>query len=179
MHYLIKELIPPVLNSLRWYSFKYGWKGDYPSFESAKEECKGYDEEHILSRIADTTKKVISGEAAYERDGILYDKINVNYQLLSALLWVSGKNNGKLTVVDFGGSLGTSYYQNIGYLSHLKELNWCIIEQPSFVALGKEQFENEHVKFYNDLRECFAAQSEIDLVLISSALQYMSRPMKF
>jgi putative methyltransferase (TIGR04325 family) len=176
MHYLVKELVPPILNSLRWYSFKYGWKGDYSSFEEAKDRCTGYDEDHILIRIIDTTNKVKSGDAAYERDGIIYDDVNINHHLLNALLLISGRNKGKLTVLDFGGSLGTSYYQNIRFLSHLEELNWCIIEQPGFVSAGKRLFENEHVRFFNNVEECVAEYPDIDFVLISSALQYLSQP---
>jgi len=176
MHYLLKGFFPPIMNTLRWYSFKYGWKGDYRTYEEAKEKCTGYDEGHILQRIIDTTAKVKNGEAVYERDGILYDDISVNFHLLSVLLLVAGRNNNKLTIIDFGGSLGTSYYQNISYLSHLTNLNWCIIEQPKFVEVGKKAFENEHIQFYHSLEECFARHPEPNLLLISNALQYIDRP---
>ena len=176
MYYLIKEFSPPVLNTLRWYSFKYGWKGNYQTYQEAKARCAGYDEDHILQRIIDTTTKVKNGEAAYERDGIVYDEVNVNINLLSALLLVAGRNNNKLTLIDFGGSLGTSYYQNITFLSHLTELNWCIVEQPQFVDAGKKDFENEHVKFYYSIEDCLAAHAQPDLVLLSSSLQYMTDP---
>lgn len=176
MHYLIKELMPPIANTLRWYSFKYGWKGDYNTFQEAKDKCKGYDESHILQRIIDTTNKVKNGEAAYERDGIIYDQVKINYHLLSVLLLIAGQNNGKLTVVDFGGSLGTSYYQNIAFLSHITDLNWCIIEQPQFVEAGRKFFENKHVKFYHSIEECFIEHQAPDLLHISNVLQYIDQP---
>ena len=176
MHYLIKEFVPPVIKTLRWYSFKYGWKGDYKTFEEAKAKCTGYDEDHILGKVVETTSKVRSGEAAYERDGIIYDEVNVNFHLLNALLLISARNNNKLTLIDFGGSLGTSYYQNIQFLSHLTELNWCIIEQPNYVDAGKKGFENEHVKFYYTMEECLAAHSNPDFLLLSSVLQYIGKP---
>ncbi len=176
MHYLIKELAPPIFNTLRWFSFKYGWKGDFKSFEDAQKQCTGYDENHILNRIAQTTKSVINNEAKYERDGIIYDEINLNQNLLSALLLVASRNNNKLTLIDFGGSLGTSYYQNIKYLSHLTELNWCIIEQDNYVTEGKKSFENEHVKFYYTIEECLRVNPNPDFLLISSALQYIKNP---
>src|ERR1700755_2695246 len=109
MHYLIKEFCPPIVNTLRWYSLKYGWKGSYGSFEEAKALCKGDDEGHILKRIIHTTTQVKNGYAVYERDGIIYDKSIVNHNLLNALLLVAGRNNNELTIIDFGGSLGTSY----------------------------------------------------------------------
>lgn len=176
MHYLIKEFAPPIVNTLRWYSFKYGWKGDYSSFDEAKKQCAGYDENHILNRIKETTSKVRSGEAVYERDGVVYDEIEVNHHLLNALLLISARNNNKLTVIDFGGSLGTSYYQNKKYLSHLTELNWYIIEQENYVTEGKKSFENEHVKFFHTMEECLQANANPDLLLLSSSLQYIKNP---
>lgn len=176
MHYLIKELVPPIFNTLRWFSFKYGWKGDFKSFDEAKAQCSGYDENHILNRIKETTGKVRDGNAVYERDGILYDEVQVNHTLLSILLLVAGRNGNKLTLIDFGGSLGTSYYQCIKYLSHLVELSWCIIEQENYVEAGKKSFENDHVKFYYNIEECISDGKNPDILLISSALQYIKEP---
>lgn len=175
MFYLVKEFIPPVALSLRWYSFKYGWKGDFKDYESAKKQCLGYDEAHILNKIKETTLKVINKEIPYERDGIAYDKVQMNFPMLSALLYVASKNNNELTLIDFGGSLGTTYYQNIPYLKHLNKLKWCIIEQPQFVAAGKEGFENEHVTFYSSIEACMA-ENEVDLFLICNVLQYLEKP---
>jgi len=176
MHYLIKELAPPVIGTLRYFSLKYGWKGNFDSFEQAQQKCTGYDENHILNKIIETTGKVRDGKAVYERDGIIYDEVNINHNLLSVLLLVAGRNDNKLTIVDFGGSLGTSYYQNIKYLEHLKTLNWCIIEQPNYVDQGKKSFENEHIKFFHSMEQCVQAGMVPDLVLISGALQYIKNP---
>lgn len=175
LHYLWKELAPPIVQSLRWYSFKYGWKGNYSSYTAAKKKCKGYDEDHILNRIIETTYKVKNQEIAYERDGIEYDSIQMNFPLLKTLLYLASLNNNELTVIDFGGSLGTAYYQNYPYLKHLKKLRWCIIEQPKFVAAGKKHFENEHIRFYNNISECMA-ENNPQLFLICSVLQYIEKP---
>jgi putative methyltransferase (TIGR04325 family) len=174
-HYLIKELAPPIVSTLRWYSFKYGWKGSYGSFQEAKDKCKGYDQEHILNRIRETTLKVIGKEIAYERDGITYDEVQMNFPMLKTLLYVASKNDNELTVIDFGGSLGTAYYQNLPYLKHLKKLRWCIIEQPTFVEAGKAGFENEHLKFYHTIEECLLENTP-QLLMICSVLQYIEEP---
>ena len=175
MFYLLKELAPPIVNTLRWYSFKYGWKGNYKTYEQAKQKCKGYDEGHILNRIIETTYQVKNKEIAYERDGIAYDTVQMNFPLLKTLLYIASTNDNELTVLDFGGSLGTTYYQNYPYLKHLKKLKWCIIEQPKFVEAGKKHFENEHIKFYNNIQECMA-ENKPQLFLICSVLQYIDKP---
>ncbi|CAM4239186.1 putative methyltransferase, LIC12133 family [Pedobacter westerhofensis] len=175
LHYLLKELAPPITSSLRWYSFKYGWKGSYKSFEEAQEKCAGYDQDHILKRIIDTTLKVKNGEIPYERDGIPYDEVQMNFPLLKTLLYIASMNDNELTVIDFGGSLGTTYYQNYPYLKHLKKLRWCIIEQPKFVEAGKQQFENEHVKFYHTIEDCMK-ENDPQLFLVCNVLQYLDEP---
>ncbi|MGC4235019.1 MAG: methyltransferase, TIGR04325 family [Niabella sp.] len=176
MRTILKQFAPPIAKALKYYSFKYGWKGDYPSYEIAKAQTRGYDENHILNRIVETTRLVKNGEAAYERDGIIYDEVQVNINLLSALLLVASRNDNKLTVIDFGGSLGTSYYQNIAYLSHLETLNWCIVEQSHFVDIGKKEFEDDHLKFFHTVEECLQQFPEANLLLFSSSLQYLEKP---
>lgn len=175
MHYLLKALAPPIINTLRYFSPKYGWKGNYDSFEQAASKCGGYNESKILDKIIETTKMVSNGEAIYERDGILYDEVQLNVNLLNALLLVASRNNNKLTVVDFGGSLGTTYYQNIKYLSHL-DLKWCIVEQRHFVDIGKESFENEHVKFYYTIDECLKENKRADILVVNGVIQYIPNP---
>jgi putative methyltransferase (TIGR04325 family) len=176
MYFILKQLAPPILKTLKNYSYKYGWKGNYKSFESAKKHCKGYDEEHILKRISLTTAKVKNGEAAYERDGIIYEDIKINSPVLNNLLRISAENDNKLTIIDFGGSLGTSYYQNIPFLKHLKELNWCIIEQEHYVKEGRSSFENEQLKFYETIEDCVIDFPTPNLLLISGSIQYVKRP---
>ncbi|WP_316820148.1 methyltransferase, TIGR04325 family [Pedobacter gandavensis] len=175
MYYLVKESIPPIVHSLRWYSFKYGWKGKYPNYDTAKQHCRGYDEGHILNKIKQSTLRVINQEIPYERDGIAYDQVQMNFPLLSVLLYVASKNDNELTLIDFGGSLGTTYYQNIAFLRHLKRLKWCIIEQPAFVEAGKKEFENEHITFYGSIADCMA-ENKVDLFLICNVLQYLPNP---
>lgn len=176
MYVLLKQFAPPILKTLKNYSFKNGWKGNYKNFASAQKRCEGYDNEHILKRISLTTAKVKNGEAVYERDGILYDDIQINSPLLNNLLRISAENDYKLTVVDFGGSLGTSYYQNIPFLKHLKEINWCIIEQAHYVDEGKAAFENEQLKFYHTIEDCLKEHPKPHLLLLSNTLQYTEHP---
>lgn len=175
MFYLVKELVPPIAHNLRWFSFKYGWKGDYKDYDEAKKKCEGYDEQHILNKIKESTSKVKNKEIAYERDGIAYDQVQMNFPMLSALLYVASKNDNELVLIDFGGSLGTAFYQNYTHLKHLKKLKWCIIEQPSYVEAGKAEFENEHITFYNSISECLA-ENNVQLFLICNALQYLEKP---
>lgn len=174
---LIKELIPPfVLKKIT--GLFYGWSGNYSSWQEASAQTSGYDTEIIFDRVKNALLKVKNGEAAYERDSVIFDKVHYSFPLLSALSLIALKNNRKLSVLDFGGSLGSSYYQNRSFFKDLEQFNWCIVEQKHFVEEGKKSFADNNLHFFYDVDSCMAAQ-QIDVVLLSSVLQYLEKPYEF
>ena len=56
--------------------------------------------------------KVKNGDAVFERDSVIFDKIHYSFPLLSALSLTALNHNSTLNVLDFGGSLGSAYFQN-------------------------------------------------------------------
>ncbi|PPB53531.1 methyltransferase, TIGR04325 family [Campylobacter hyointestinalis subsp. hyointestinalis] len=80
-----------------------------------------------------------------------------------------------IKVIDFGGSLGFTYFQNKKFLDRLFNLSWNIVEQKEFVDVGKAKFSDERLKFYYDIKNCINEQKS-DVLLISSALQYIKKP---
>lgn len=151
------------------------YSGQYHSWSDAQFASKGYDSDLILEKVRDALSKVKSGDAVYERDSVLFDRIQYSWPLLSGLLWVAIKNDDSLNLVDFGGSLGSSYYQNRFFLKHLNSIRWNILEQKTFVDCGKREFETDEVKFYLCLKDCLV-ENEPTVLLLSSVLQYLERP---
>ncbi len=172
MYYLLKQLVPPIIHTLRWYSLKYGWKGDYASFAEANQKATGYNADHILNRIITTNRKIVSGEIKYERDGIVYEKPKMNFNILSSLLYIASMREQELCVLDFGGSLGTTYYHKAPYLSQLKKLDWCIVEQPNYVEAGRKEFETDQLHFYYTIEECLQKHKP-DVILFCGVIQYI------
>lgn len=171
---IIKDLLPPILlNNLT--SLFYGWSGNYSTWEEARKKCSGYDHELILSKVKEALLKVKKGEAAFERDSVLFNKIHYSFPLLSALSLTALQNKGRLNVLDFGGSLGSSYYQNKEVLKDLQEFNWCIVEQPHFVKEGQKTFQDDHLHFFNDMKTCLEKYRP-DIFLLASVLQYIEKP---
>ena len=154
----------------------YGWFGDYSNWQNAQQHCSGYDADIILKKVKEATIKVKNGEAVYERDGVLFNSIQYSWPLLSALLWVAAKNKGQVNVVDFGGALGSSYFQNKKFLDALTDIRWNIIEQENFVTTGREYLQDNRLRFYFTMEECIAEQGKPDILIISCALQYMEKP---
>jgi putative methyltransferase (TIGR04325 family) len=174
----LKQFIPPVvidvLNDLK-YRGKYGFSGNYENWNDALNNSIGYDCPDILARVKEATIKLKAGEAVYERDSVLFDEVMHSWPLLAGLLRVASHNDGNLGVLDFGGSLGTSYYQNKNFLSTLQKIRWCVVEQPSFVDTGKKSFQDDVLTFYHDIRECDKNEN-INVVLLSGVLQYLENP---
>jgi putative methyltransferase (TIGR04325 family) len=173
----IKLFLPPIISTFlkKIVYSRYGWHGDYSSWEEAKRHSSGYDDVNILKKVKESLLKVKNGEAVCERDGVLFDKIEYSWPLLAGLLLASSINKGNLSVLDFGGSLGTTYFQNRKFLSLLPNLSWNIIEQPHFVKEGRNYFQDEKLHFYEYIETCIMKEQPTVLVL-SSVLQYIEKP---
>jgi putative methyltransferase (TIGR04325 family) len=151
-----------------------GWYGDYPSWEDALEKSSGYDSKHIVEKVKDSLLKVKNGEAAFERDSVSFDKFEYVWPVVAGLFWIAAQRGGKLNVLDFGGSLGSTFFQYRKFLQHI-DVRWNIVEQDLFVDYGKKYFQNEHLHFYHSLKECLS-ENEVNVVLLSSVLPYVEKP---
>ena len=149
--------------------------GDYSSWAEALAASTGYNSEIILEKTRAALLKVKHGEAVYERDSVLFDTVQYAWPLLAGLMWVAAQSGGVLNVLDFGGSLGSTYFQNRLFLEHLPAVHWNILEQPRQVEIGKADFEDKNLRFYSDIKSCLA-ETQPNLILLSGVLQYLEHP---
>ncbi len=154
------------------------WQGNFQNWQIAQENSIGYNETSILEKCKSALLKVKNHEAVYERDSVLFDKIQYSWALLSCLQKVAIENNNNLSVLDFGGSLGSTYYQNKTFLENLNSIEWSIVEQTHFVSCGKDFFENNTLKFYNNIDDCLKNRKP-NVLLLSSVLQYLENPQQW
>ena len=176
----IRLFIPPIVFIL-FYHFKskdIQFQKTNLSWEDAyKETAKGYSAENILIKCRDSLLKVKNGEYPYERDSVLFTEKELFYPLLSSLFYISMENDKHLNIIDFGGSLGSTYFQNRDILKKAGiKINWNIIEQECFVKCGKESFTDNELKFYFNMDEVINGKSKIDVCLFSSVLPYLKEP---
>jgi putative methyltransferase (TIGR04325 family) len=175
-----KAIVPPILNFRTHRLGKSAtqqdiWSGDFKTWAEAEALCNGYDSSIILEKCKDSLLKVKNGEAVYERDSVLFDKIQYSFPLLAGLMWIAAQNDGRLKIIDFGGSLGSTYLQNSIFFNNLKEVKWDIVEQPNFVKVGKEYFEDKNLKFFYSIDECLKFEKS-DAIILSGVLQYIETP---
>ncbi len=149
--------------------------GNYTSWPAAAAAARGYDDTAILETVRTATRAVLDGRAAFERDGVLFRQPEYHWPLLTMLFRQQAEKPGMVTVMDFGGALGSTYHQHRHWLADLPGLRWCVVEQPGFAACGKQEFETATLKFYTTAEECLQAE-RVTLALFSSVLQYLPDP---
>ena len=177
---LLKDCLPPMALRLlqrgHARTMVQHWEGDYPDWQSAVAASGGYDQEAIFLKVRDAARAVRDGRALWERDSVLFYHEAYNLPLLACLMTVAAQNHGRLSVLDFGGAFGSIYMQHRPLLQKLEKLSWNIVEQPSIVACGREEFSTDQLQFWPSL-ECYSADNNnVGVVLFSSVLQYLEAP---
>ncbi|WEK19184.1 MAG: methyltransferase, TIGR04325 family [Candidatus Pedobacter colombiensis] len=158
---------------------QYGWFGNFNSWNEAKSSAFGYEASNILEKTKQSLLKIKNGEAIYERDSVLFDKKEYPYSIISSLLYIAIKNNNKLNVVDFGGSLGSTWFQVRDFIPSEIEVSWSIVEQAAYIDEGKKYFADDVLDFYYTIEDCIAAKKNVNVVLLSSVVQYLEKPHEF
>lgn len=171
---IARDLVPPALARALIGTPKGGlsFEDVRGAWQDAEAAAGGYDEESILLRIRAATDEVRSGQAAFERDGIAFAVHEFRWPLAAALLMVAARR-GHLSVLDFGGSLGSSYRQHAGLLDGVPTA-WGVVEQPTFVEAGLE-YEDDRLRFFTTIAECIEAITP-NAAVLSSVLQYLPDP---
>lgn len=172
---LFYDLLKKVYNKLYTPTKTDGWFGNYPDWASAEKLCTGYNSENILETVKNAVVKVKNGDAVYERDSVLFDEIQYSQPLIDAFKKIAKENSQLLDVVDFGGSLGSSFFQNRSFLSDIKQLRWSVVEQKHFVDSGKQYIEGEQLKFYYSIDDALIVQKP-QVLFLSSVIQYFEKP---
>jgi putative methyltransferase (TIGR04325 family) len=176
---IIRGLTPPlVLKLYMSMQANTGFFGNYKDWLEACQESCGYDSDLILKTVKNSLLKVKNGEAIYERDSVIFDRIQYSFPLLASLLRIAIENQNELNILDFGGSLGTSYYQSRNFLSGLKKLSWSIVEQKNFVDVGRLFFQDARLNFFYDIESCIISKNP-NVILLSSVVQYLENPYDF
>jgi len=173
-----KQFVPPiVLRALRNMRSDRGimYEGDYPSWQVATKAAGGYDAPAILNRVREAARKVKRGKAVFERDSVCFDHEEYRWPTLACLMRVAAEHEGKLRVLDFGGALGSFYYQHKKHFAHLKEVRWAVVEQPHYVVCGQDEFQDDVLQFHETIEDCLE-HGEIDVIFCSSVLQYLESP---
>jgi len=152
-----------------------GFEGTYATWAEAAARAGGYDANVIFEKTRDATLKVIRGEAVFERDSVILDRPEYPLFLIASLLHVAAASAGRLDILDFGGALGSSYFQCKAFVSPIRQLRWSVVEQPHYVAFGQRELETEVLRFHRTIGECLRAERP-NVVVLSGVLHCIESP---
>lgn len=144
------------------------------SWDEVEAMARGYSADAIFNKVKNSLEQVRDRQAVYERDSVIFDEIQYAWPLLACLEKIIIQE-GRLDVVDFGGSLGSSYFQNRDFLKPAK-INWSVIEQPHFVREGKAHFTDSSLQFFSTIEEALKSNPQNKVLLVSSTIQYLPAP---
>lgn len=154
---------------------KSGWDfyftGDHASWDEAERSAEGYGSESIVQKVLDATRQVMEGKACFERDSALFYEKEFDFRL-ACVFGVLAARKKRVSVLDFGGALGSGYWKNRELLRKFgTEFTWNVVEQGSYAAVGKEKVSNGELMFYDGIDE--VGEGKADLAVLSSVLQYL------
>jgi putative methyltransferase (TIGR04325 family) len=176
---LVKRRLPRLVRALGGHYTHIRFTGDYKTFDEARRAATGYDAPAILASTRDAILKVKNGQHRWERDAMVSDTDELPWTLLACLMRVAaGLGRRSLHVLDFGGSLGSTYYWCRPFMSPAVSLRWTVVEQPGHVAVGKADFENEELSFALTVSEALQ-KARPDVLLISGVLHFLPDPEAF
>jgi len=172
----MSKVLKRIVGRLGWRrSGSIQFRGNYSQWSEALRDSKGYDSPAILEKTRAAALKVKKGEAAFERDSVAFETLELPFPLLAGLLRAAGGSGGRLSVLDFGGSLGSTYFQCRGFLATLSHLHWSVVEQPDHARCGKEELQTPELGFFDDVGDCIA-RHDPNVLLLGSVLQYLPTP---
>jgi putative methyltransferase (TIGR04325 family) len=147
--------------------------GRYKSWEEALKFSRGYDDSKIFEKTTKSLECILSKKAKFERDSYLFYTEKYDETLLSILNKIKKKIRKKIKLCDFGGSLGSLYFQHRALFNY-NFIDWNIIEQKHFVKYANNKIKIKNLHFYDNLN--FLIKKKINAVLFSSSLQYLEYP---
>lgn len=145
----------------------------FATWREAEDATDPTDWATVADRVVVAMAAARRGEAAFERDGVAVLEPDARWPVLALLLRQAARDGGRLHVVDFGGSLGSFYWQHAQHLSGL-DLRWAVVEQPVFVERARHESLSP-VTMHESIEEA-AEATEPSVVLLSSVLQYLADP---
>jgi putative methyltransferase (TIGR04325 family) len=154
--------------------FNRKFKGKYSSFAQAALDSSGYNDNVILDRVTNITEMRKNRLIISERDGFILHNIEIPIQIKSfiqSLLF----SNRPLQVLDFGGGLGSWYFDFVDIFGKSSVAKWLIIEQENFVKSGSKNFEDGTLNF-NEYAAFDLIPQKFDFVVFSSVIQYLENP---
>ena len=177
--YYLKLILPNFIirNINKLFKRDIRFVGNYRNWKDAADHSLGYNNKQIFLKSRESFLKVISKEAKYERDSVLFYSESINDPLINILNKIQKQKAACLNILDFGGSFGSTYFQNYSVLKNKNKFNWAIVEQEKIVKYTERFKLEDNLSFHLSIKHYMTKQTP-DVVLFSSVIQYLEHPYK-
>lgn len=168
---IVKRWVPPIaIDFLRYnkpgITQGYIWEGIYEHYRDVPRNGPAFEDDAWI----DLRRQFIERQLAEEKGGINSANL-VETTLLPFLVSIIGPEIRPVRILDFGGGLGETYLDVKNLLGQDCQVDYHVVENPRMCEQGMALFQNSHqIHFHHRLP---SGLSDVDVVYISSALQYV------
>jgi putative methyltransferase (TIGR04325 family) len=138
------------------------------SWDFALNNSLNYNQDKLVNNIFLATQNVLNKKYSYESDGVNFNNLKIDHNFLESLKKCIKTDNTIL--LDFGGSLGTTFFKYHNLISINKSIEWFIVEQEKIFEKSKILNFPKNLKFFKNIDEI---QVKPDIILLGSVLQYI------
>lgn len=142
----------------------------FPSYEAAARACggDGYSTRSLVDMVV--AKNVRARRGVIDTGLLPLDQM----RLAIAIAAVSG---APLRVLDFGGGGGFQHVVAQRILGDARDLRWHVVETTAMANQAAAAIDAPGLRFFDTCEAAADALGAVDLVIISSSLQYMPNPL--
>ena len=179
---IIKKITPPIFIEIVKGIFfskksKYGFHGNYTCWEEVSKQVTGWETDIIFDKINQSTNQLEKKDGSFERDGEIISSTNQNFPLIYSLINSINIEKKELSIIDFGGSLGTHYKRYRQFINNGIKISWAIVEQKKYVDYAKKVNKNLELNFHYSISESLKINN-YSTFFSSGTIQYIEKPYK-
>lgn len=179
---IIKKITPPIfIEMVKGIFFskksKYGFHGNYTCWEEVSKQVTGWETDIIFDKINQSTNQLEKKDDFFERDGEIISSTNQNFPLIYSLINSINIEKKELSIIDFGGSLGTHYKRYRQFINNGIKISWAIVEQKKYVDYAKKVNKNLELNFHYSISESLKINN-YSTFFSSGTIQYIEKPYK-
>jgi putative methyltransferase (TIGR04325 family) len=151
------------------------WSGRYRDWEAAARACRKISLEGQRRACEWALGEVLAGRALFERDSLLQHQPITCWPLMLALCDLQARGTPQPTVLDYGGGLGSVYFQHRAWYAADRLVTWNVVELPEIAATGQRLVQDSQLRFFGSLEEA-VHQKPPDLILAAGIMPMVPSP---
>jgi putative methyltransferase (TIGR04325 family) len=165
----IKQFLPPFLVAVfrgcrKFEKHRFTWQGIYAHRRDVPSDNASYDDEIEVRKHYDWTRAALDLVHAGKQPILWHDTLAVVAAIISS-------RNNAVSVLDFGGAVGSGYVQLLGSLPKNAAIQYHVVDLPKMCAAGHQLFAGDpRITFHTCLP---SLDDALDIVYASSVLQYV------